>query len=100
MCLGVPSILSALIYTPLDLSPFIFMLGLADFSALLLVSASLVTRNGGDSGRLSMGQSVGRRLPGMNQIQQAVFGDDEESPLQSKRSSTCSLTDPHAPNVC
>lgn len=75
------------------------MLGLAIFSAFLLVSASLVTRSGGDSGRLSVGQSVGRRFPGMNQMQQPVFGDDEESPLQSKRSSTCPLTHQHASNI-
>ncbi|KAK3917399.1 NPC intracellular cholesterol transporter 1 [Frankliniella fusca] len=64
-------------------------LGLVTFCPnLCAYTASLVTRNGGDSGRLSVGQSVGRRFAGMNQMQQPVFGDDEESPLQSKRSNS------------
>ncbi|XP_034244049.1 NPC intracellular cholesterol transporter 1 isoform X2 [Thrips palmi] len=78
----------------------VFIFGSALFVGLVTMcpnlcayTASLVTNNGGDSGRLSMGQSVGRRFAGMNQMQQPVFGDDEESPLQSKRSSVASDID-------
>ncbi|XP_026286782.1 NPC intracellular cholesterol transporter 1 isoform X2 [Frankliniella occidentalis] len=78
----------------------VFIIGSCVFVGLVTLcpnlcayTASLVTRNGGDSGRLSVGQSVGRRFAGMNQMQQPVFGDDEESPLQSKRSSVASDID-------
>jgi len=49
----------------------------------ILFSAEMVASDG-DSGR----RAVSRRLAKMNQSQPGAFGDDEESPLQSKRSST------------